>query len=118
MFFKGAPTTPVIVSPSTGQHRYNYHLKWSAASHFPMLQHRVIYWPAVNANGGGKNGNGSSVYSSVRLIIEKSMRRNFVGRERVLKGWRTGQAYRTGTGNCPVRFSVPDSYTVLGTVFD
>jgi hypothetical protein len=41
----GAPARPLIVSSLTGQHRYSYHLKWRTASPFPVLQHRIEYWP-------------------------------------------------------------------------
>ena len=40
----GAPTRPEIVSPSVGQHKYNYHLKWRVQSHYPIRQHRIKYW--------------------------------------------------------------------------
>lgn len=41
----GAPTKPKIVSLSSGQHRYSYHVKWKVISEFPIRQHRIEYWP-------------------------------------------------------------------------
>ena len=41
----GAPTRPQVTSPSTGRHRYSYDLKWRSASPYPVLQHRIEYWP-------------------------------------------------------------------------
>ena len=43
--FSGSPTRPEVVSPAIGQHRYSYHLKWKSESQFPILQHRIEYWP-------------------------------------------------------------------------
>ena len=34
-----------MTSSSTGRHRYSYDLKWRSASPYPVLQHRIEYWP-------------------------------------------------------------------------
>ena len=43
----GAPTRPQVTSAAAGRHRYSYDLKWRSASPFPVLQHRIEYWPKL-----------------------------------------------------------------------
>ena len=41
----GAPMRPQVTSSPTGRHPYSYDLKWQSALPYPVLQHRIKYWP-------------------------------------------------------------------------
>ena len=41
----GAPMRPQVTSSRTGRHPYSYDLKWQSALPYPVLQHRIKYWP-------------------------------------------------------------------------
>ncbi len=84
MSFPGAPTRPSVLSSPSGQHRYNYHLKWETVSQgFQMLRHRIVYWPIKVGGGGGetnrrrqqrKQSNVTTVANTEEVLLKNGLR--------------------------------------------
>ena len=65
IYSTGSPTRPQIVSPAIGQNRYSYHLEWKSDSQFPILQHRIEYWPQQQQQQQPQSARTSSTSATV-----------------------------------------------------